>query len=677
LHPRPGPAPAPARRRTGRTQYPLLRCPGPAGARAGAAGDQGPLPGRGLERRAGDRRGADPMHPHPATLAGRQRLGSGVHRDGAEAWLSLHRASDGGGRRRSGRGDARFRMELAQRPAACRRRHHRRGRGRDPGRPVLRLRRCLATARTRHGCGLDVAGDGVPDHRRRDRRRRRRQPRHRRIDAAAGFALALERRGCRDRRHARRRRGEAARSGRLQPAARAFARRHHRRCRRPGARCIGRVRAVVRCPRRSRAMETPQRRGGGDLRCRRGRRHSAGRWPPDGWQPRAACRQLRRFAPAARPHRRAVRRSQLWPRQPSGDGRDGRRAVRRLHRRRNRDAVPAVRARPPRLTAVPGAIRRASLRLMTTPSPAPTDTSQPALRRAVGRWQLFGLSINDVVGSGIYLLPAAAAALLGPASLWGILLAGLAVSLLVLCYAQAASYFDTPGGSYLYAREAFGPLVGFEIGWMLVLTRIASAAALSNGLAEAVTHFWPGAASGGARVAIVTGSIAFLVAINIFGVRAAARTGVLLAIAKMLPLLMFIAIGAMYVDMSQAAMLAADIPLADLGKAALLLLFAYAGFENLPAAAGEYRNPRRDVPFAMLAMIATVTAVYVAVQWVALGTLPGLAQSQTPLAEAASLFSGSWLVWVLTVGAAVSILGTTGNTMMLGPRYLLALANDG
>lgn len=308
--------------------------------------------------------------------------------------------------------------------------------------------------------------------------------------------------------------------------------------------------------------------------------------------------------------------------------------------------------------------------------PEPTQP-QPALRRAVGRWQLFGLSINDVVGSGIYLLPAAAAALLGPASLWGILLAGLAVSLLVLCYAQAASYFDQPGGSYLYAREAFGPLVGFEVGWMLVLTRVASAAALSNGLAEAVTHFWPGAASGGMRIAIVTGSIAFLVGINMIGIRAAARTGVLLAIAKVLPLLMFIGIGAMYVDLSQAAVLAAPISPADLGQAALLLLFAYAGFENLPAAAGEYRNPRRDVPFAMLSMIATVTALYVAVQWVALGTLPGLAQSQTPLADASAVFGGGWLVWVLTVGAAVSILGTTSNTMMLGPRYLLALANDG
>lgn len=301
--------------------------------------------------------------------------------------------------------------------------------------------------------------------------------------------------------------------------------------------------------------------------------------------------------------------------------------------------------------------------------------------RAVSRWQLFGLSINDVIGSGIYLLPAAAAALLGPASLWAVLLAGVAVSLLVLCYAQASSYFDDPGGGYLYAREAFGPFIGFEVGWMLFLTRIASAAALSNGLAEAVTHFWPGAASGAIRIAIVVGSLAFLVGVNVVGVRAAARTGVFLAIAKLVPLLMFIGIGAMFVDTAMAAPLAAgsvfDLPLGDLGQAALLLLFAYAGFENLPAAAGEYRNPRRDVPFALLAMIATVTAVYFAVQWVALGTLPGLAESATPLADAAARFGGGWLALVLTVGATVSILGTNSNTIMLGPRYLHALAMDG
>lgn len=308
----------------------------------------------------------------------------------------------------------------------------------------------------------------------------------------------------------------------------------------------------------------------------------------------------------------------------------------------------------------------------------PTDPrTTPGTLRAVSRWQIVGLSINDVVGSGIYLLPAAAAALLGPASLWAVLLAGLAVSLLVLCYAQAASYFDAPGGGYLYAREAFGPFIGFEVGWMLLLTRVATAAALANGLAEAVTHFWPAADAGWARVSIVSGSIALLVAINVVGVRAAANAGVLLAIGKLVPLALFVVIGVFFVDTSLAAPSTAPLTARPLAEAALLLLFAYAGFENLPAAAGEYRNPRRDVPFALLTMIATVTFVYVSVQWVALGTLPDLAHSSTPLAEAASRFSGEWLALVMTVGASISILGTSSNTVLMAPRYLLALSQDG
>lgn len=312
------------------------------------------------------------------------------------------------------------------------------------------------------------------------------------------------------------------------------------------------------------------------------------------------------------------------------------------------------------------------------PADAGEASGQPALLRAVGRWELVGLSVNDVIGSGIYLLPAAAAALLGPISLWAVLLAGMAVSLLVLCYAQAASYFDEPGGSILYAREAFGPFVGFEVGWMLLLTRIASAAALSNGLAEAVTHFWPEAASGVARIAIIAGSLALLTWINVIGVKAAAHTATTLAIAKILPLIMFIAIGVFFVDMSRASPMAiGSIPLGNLGKGALLLLFAYAGFENMPTAAGEYRNPRRDIPFAMITMIIIATAVYVGVQWVSLGTLPGLATSLTPLADASARFGGTTLALILTIGAAVSILGTNSNTIMFGPRYLHVLVLEG
>ncbi|MBN6151320.1 amino acid permease [Xanthomonas sp. AmX2] len=308
-----------------------------------------------------------------------------------------------------------------------------------------------------------------------------------------------------------------------------------------------------------------------------------------------------------------------------------------------------------------------------------SEPERPGLVRAVSRWQIVGLSINDVIGSGIYLLPAATAALLGPLSLWAVLLAGLAVALLVLCYAQAASYFDEPGGSYLYAREAFGRFAGFEIGWMIWLTRISSAAALSNGLADAVVRFWPAAAGGGARLAIVVGSLGLLTAINVIGVKSAARTGVALVIGKLVPLLLFVAIGLFYVDWSWAFSGQAPDPrdFGNMGEAALLLLFAYAGFENIPAAAGEYRNPRRDVPFALITMIVTVTLIYAAVQVVAQGTLANVAQSATPLADAASGFGGEALALILTVGATISILGTTSNTVMLGPRFLFALAQDG
>ena len=311
---------------------------------------------------------------------------------------------------------------------------------------------------------------------------------------------------------------------------------------------------------------------------------------------------------------------------------------------------------------------------------ANASAAQPHLVRAVSRWQIVGLSINDVIGSGIYLLPAAAAVLLGPMSLWAVLLAGLAVALLVLCYAQAASYFDQPGGSYLYAREAFGRFAGFEIGWMIWLTRISSAAALGNGLADAVAPLWPAAGQAGlARTLVIVASLGGLTAINVVGVKSAARTGVALAIGKLVPLALFVGIGLFYVNWG-AAFSGATPALHDagnLGQAALLLLFAYAGFENIPAAAGEYRNPQRDVPFALITMIITVTLIYALVQVVAQGTLPQPITDNMPVSEAAQQFGGHWLALVLVVGAVVSILGTTSNTLMLGPRFLYALAKDG
>ncbi|HVR09350.1 MAG TPA: APC family permease [Thermoanaerobaculia bacterium] len=333
----------------------------------------------------------------------------------------------------------------------------------------------------------------------------------------------------------------------------------------------------------------------------------------------------------------------------------------------------------------------------------------PGLLRAVSRWQIVALVLNDVIGSGVYLLPAGAAALLGGASVMAVVLAGVAVLLVVLCFAEAASHFDQPGSAYLYAREAFGELLGFEVGWMTWLARVASVASLAVAFAQALGYLWPEARTGWGRDAAIVLPVLGLTALNVVGIRSGVRTAVLLAIAKIVPLLVFVAAGTVFALRGAGAAAAVGAVGAaggvggmagsaagvvgsaaggaavsggapgwhQLGAAALLLLYAYAGFENTAAAAGEYKNPRRDVPFALLAQIGIVTLLYAWVQWVALATLPGLATSATPLADAARRFMGAGGGWLLTIGATLSILGTNGNTVLTGPRYLFALAQGG
>lgn len=266
---------------------------------------------------------------------------------------------------------------------------------------------------------------------------------------------------------------------------------------------------------------------------------------------------------------------------------------------------------------------------------------------------------------------------MGPASLWAVPVAGVAVLLLSLCFAEAGSRFDEPGGGYVYTRAAFGEFVGFQVGWMTWLARIAGGAALWNGLAQALTFVLPDAAEGGTRVAVIVVPLAVLTAINVIGVKHAARLEVIFTVVKLLPLLFLIVVGIPALDGSLIFPTPPFDP-AGLGAAATLLLFAYAGFENTAAAAGEFRNPRRDVPFALIVSIVAITLLYTLVQLVALGTLPDLAERAdgAALADAVALIVGVWAGVVLTAGAVVSIGGNIGNTMLVGPRYLFAMATN-
>lgn len=302
-------------------------------------------------------------------------------------------------------------------------------------------------------------------------------------------------------------------------------------------------------------------------------------------------------------------------------------------------------------------------------------TEPHGLARVVSRWEVVALAVNDVVGSGVYvILPVAAAALLGPASIFAIFAAGLAVLLLVLCFAEASSHFDETGGAYVYTKTAFGALVGFEVGWLTWVARVASVASLASYFARAVAGAYAPAGAGATPKSIEVGIVVALTLVNVRGVKSGARAAVVLSCGKLLPLLLFVVVGLFHVNASR---LAPAMPtMGKLGEAALLVLYAYSGFENAPGLAGELRDPRRDLPFALIAMTVAVTALYTLVQIVALGAIPDLAATPNPLAAAAHGWLGPAGGAALAIGAGLSILGSLNNTVLSGPRYLYAITRD-
>jgi amino acid transporter len=304
------------------------------------------------------------------------------------------------------------------------------------------------------------------------------------------------------------------------------------------------------------------------------------------------------------------------------------------------------------------------------------SSPQPTLRRALGRWDLTGVGINQVIGSGIFLLPASLALQVGGWSWIAVALVALLALLIALNFAEAGSRFEGTGGAYLYTRAAFGRFVSFEVGWMLWVARATSWASVVNGLADALGYYWPGALGGALRTAIIATVVLSIMAVNIIGIRQSAIVVNTLTWAKLTPLVIFILVGLPYV--TPAALVPGVAPgWEQISTSALLLIFAFGGYETIPVPAGEAKDPRRAVPFAMIATVLVVAVVMILAQIVSLGTLPGLAASRTPLADAAALFMGGSGALLMTAGATVSMTGNNMGQALSGSRNLYALAEQG
>lgn len=305
-----------------------------------------------------------------------------------------------------------------------------------------------------------------------------------------------------------------------------------------------------------------------------------------------------------------------------------------------------------------------------------TTAPEASLDRALGRRDLTAFAINRVIGAGIFGLPALLYAGVGPASIVAMLLAGLVVLGITLCMAEVGSSFSATGGPYLYAHETFGPMVGFEIGWLMWVTQLGGFASVINLFVNYLGWFFPDVTAGLPRIAIIAAVLACLTVVNILGVRRAATVNNILTAGKMIPLVLFVVVGLFYIDgglLSLTAMPTA----AALSGAVLLAIYAFTGFEVLGVPGGEVRDPARTIPFALLTGLAIVAVVYLGVQTVAVGTLPDLGNSPRPLADAAERAFGRTGALVMVTGALVSTLGVAHAILLAAGRMPFAMAERG
>jgi basic amino acid/polyamine antiporter, APA family len=335
------------------------------------------------------------------------------------------------------------------------------------------------------------------------------------------------------------------------------------------------------------------------------------------------------------------------------------------------------------------------------PGPPGVDSDDEGLIRAIGLGSAILLVVGNVIGSGIFLTTGGMAAVIPSASL--LLLAWVAGGVLAiaggLTYAEMGGMFPRSGGVYIYLREAYGPLLAFLYGWAsMLVVNSGSTAAVAVGFAEYLSYFLPAVSTSNVVLSVpapwgvftisagqlvAAGSIAVLGAINYVGVRSGNLVNVVLTLAKVaglaaIPIMAFVA-GT--VQPSYTPVVPADVarPLASFGIAMIAVLWTYESWYYVTYAAGEIKDPRRNVPRALVIGVLVLIGIYVTVN---VGYLHALTIDQmkgvTRIAElAATTLMGASGASFIALTVVISTFGCNAAGLLGGSRVLFAMARDG
>jgi APA family basic amino acid/polyamine antiporter len=302
--------------------------------------------------------------------------------------------------------------------------------------------------------------------------------------------------------------------------------------------------------------------------------------------------------------------------------------------------------------------------------------NKDSLDREISRLGFAAIALNGVIGAGIFALPAVAAARSGNFSPWLFLFCAVLIMSVVLCFSRAASFVSDTGGPIQYAGQAFGPFAGFQTGWLTYIGRLAALGANIKLMVIYAGWFWAPLESGLIHQLAVALMFIILATSNIVGVRRSMAVVFVFSVMKLAPLILLVLVGLSQVQ--PGLLLESGLPeISTFGETVLVLLYAFVGFESAVVLAGEARNPRQDIPRALTITVLTITVVYFLIQWISISTLPGLADSKTPLADVAAVVLGASGATLLTFGAVFSIGGNCSASMLSAPRMTYALARMG
>ncbi len=296
--------------------------------------------------------------------------------------------------------------------------------------------------------------------------------------------------------------------------------------------------------------------------------------------------------------------------------------------------------------------------------------------RAIRKWDLVLLMVNTIIGAGIFGLPSKVFQLSGTYSILAFVVCALVIFNIIICFAEVGSRFDKTGGPYLYILEAFGAFPAFVMGWLLLWSRIISYAALINLLVTYSSFYNPLFNQAIPRIVIMLAITSVLLGINYVGIKRTTVVNNFLTVGKVLPLLVFIVVGFFFLEPSLLTI--HEFPgFNNFSSSVLLLIFAFGGFEVVVINSGEMKNPEKIVPYALIVSALMVMILYASIQIVSVGTLPSLATSEKPLADAAVIFMGGLGGNLITVGAMISIVGALNAILLVGSRLLFALSHEG